>query len=301
MTARINRRRLLQTCAALAAYAAFPEAAITQICAPKEGTVRDRLWLFGIPANINFIYTHRRSVMTPVEGAHYLGIPNVLMVQANVGEESKYGHFDSPLDQYAIGLRSLKRVAWSITGSGGVTSPEYRKEVLDVSRRGANSVALYMDDFFTTKVEGKRAVLTLDELKSVREHAQGAGKKLDIWVTYYTKLLDLPLTDYLNLIDVVTIWTWKRQDLVDLEANLARLDKIVPGKRKTLGCYFFDFTEKQPLPISAMKFQCEMGLKLLHEGKIEGLVFLGNSVEDLGYESVEWTREWIRKVGDARV
>ena len=68
-----------------------------------------------------------------------------------------------------------------------------------------------------------------------------------------------------------------------------------------LRCYFFDFGEKKPVPVSAMQFQREMGLKWLHEGRIEGLVFLGNSVEDLGYECVDWTRDWIQKVGDTQV
>ena len=301
MTNRINRRRLLQTSAAMAASFGIPRTGLTQGCDAKEGTVRDRLWLFGIPANINYSYTGRRSLMTPVEGAHYLGVPNVLMIQANVGEESKYGHFDPPFDQYAIALRSLKRVAWSITGSGGVTSPEYRTQVLDLAKHTPHFVGLYMDDFFTTKAEGKRAVLTLHELREIRQQAQGSDKKLEIWVTYYTELLDLPLTDYLSLIDVITMWTGSSRDLVALEGNLAKLDKLVPGKRKTLGCYFFDFSEKKPVPVSAMQFQCEMGLKWLHEGRIEGLVFLGNSVEDLGYECVDWTRDWIQKVGDTRV
>jgi hypothetical protein len=31
------------------------------------------------------------------------------------------------------------------------------------------------------------------------------------------------------------------------------------------------------------------------------MVFLGNTVMDLGFEAVEWTRQWIRKVRDTRI
>jgi hypothetical protein len=50
-----------------------------------------------------------------------------------------------------------------------------------------------------------------------------------------------------------------------------------------------------------MKYQCEAALRWLHQGRIEGIVFLANTQEDLGFESVEWTRDWITKVGDTPV
>jgi hypothetical protein len=248
------------------------------------------------------MYVGRRSMMTPVEGAYYLGIPNMLMIQTNVDGQTRYErYFEPPYDQYMIGLRPMKRVEWALTGSGGCTSPEYREKIMALSKRSPNCVGLYLDDFFHEKPGGKRAALTLDELKEVRQQAQGSEKKLDIWVTYYTLLLDLPFADYLNLIDVITLWTWKHEELKNLEANFDKLDRLLPGKRKTLGCYFYDFPSRTPVPVAEMQAQCELGLKWLRAGRIEGIVFLGNSVEDLGFESVEWTRRWIADVGDTRI
>jgi hypothetical protein len=31
------------------------------------------------------------------------------------------------------------------------------------------------------------------------------------------------------------------------------------------------------------------------------MMFLSNGVMDVGFEAVEWTRAWIRKVGDTRL
>jgi len=58
---------------------------------------------------------------------------------------------------------------------------------------------------------------------------------------------------------------------------------------------------RETFPVDLMKHQCEVGLRWLREGKIEGIIFMGNTVVDLGYESVEWTRRWIQEVGDTKL
>ena len=106
-------------------------------------TVRDRLWIWGHPAG-----SHnkgwglpRPSRMTPLEGACYLGVPNLVMVRY----EDKP---DMPFDQYAIPFRDLKQVYWSVVGSSGRTSEEERGHVLELAERFPNIVGLFMDDFF---------------------------------------------------------------------------------------------------------------------------------------------------------
>ena len=50
-----------------------------------------------------------------------------------------------------------------------------------------------------------------------------------------------------------------------------------------------------------MQHQCELGLRWLKEKRIEGIIFLGNSVMDLGYEAVDWTRDWIERVAESKL
>jgi hypothetical protein len=47
-----------------------------------------------------------------------------------------------------------------------------------------------------------------------------------------------------------------------------------------------------------MKQQTELGYRWLREGHIQGILFLGTPMVDLGLEAVEWTREWVAKVKD---
>jgi hypothetical protein len=42
-------------------------------------------------------------------------------------------------------------------------------------------------------------------------------------------------------------------------------------------------------------------LQLLHEGRIDALIFCGSWLCDRGLETVSWTREWIQQVGQARL
>jgi hypothetical protein len=60
----------------------------------------------------------------------------------------------------------------------------------------------------------------------------------------------------------------------------------------------WDFGTHQSLPLELMQKQVDWGLKWLRTGDVEGLIFLGTNVCDLGLETVAWTRRWIRDVGD---
>jgi len=300
MSSKTNRRDFLRATAAAGVLATdgIPALDRGQDCMAKDGTVRDRFWLFAAPANTDFPSLGRRSVMTPAEGAYYLSIPNLIMVQSG-DEEVKYGRFEPPLEQYAVALRPFKRVVWWITGSGGVTSLEERNQVLGLAKRTSNFAGVYMDDFF--EEHGKVAALSLEDLRGVRQQLKTLGRDLKSWVTFYTRQLDLPIVEYLRLIDVITLWTWKPADLVNLESNLKKVEELAPHSKRALGCYMVDYKEKASVPIAAMKQQCEAGLEWLRQGRIEGVVFLGNTVEDLDFEAVEWTREWIRKVGETKL
>jgi hypothetical protein len=222
------------------------------------------------------------------------------MVQSSE-KEAPYGRLEPPLAQYAIALRPLKRVVWSVVGSGGFHSPEETEEVLELAKTTPNFAGIMLDDFFTGKQEGRRAKLTVEELAEIRRRLKQAGENDEIFATLYIRQLDLPLRDYLDMIGVVTLWTGNSDDLANLEANLTKIGTVAPKAKKMLGCYVVDYGKKQGVSVPWMKHQCETGLRWLQERKIEGMIFLGNTTMDLGFESVEWTRQWISEVGETQL
>jgi len=294
---RINRRKLLTAGATLLAAANVALPGKAHLGAAKRKTVRDHLWIFAVPPNTDFDRFKRRSVMTPVEGASYFGVPNIIMVQASTSE-SKYGRFEPPFEQYAVALKALKRVAWSVVGSGGFSSGGETREVLELARKTPNFVGVMLDDFFGSPKDWKRAMWTMEELADFRRRLQQTGKKLDIFVTLYNSQMDLPLQGYLDLIDVITLWTG---DMANLEAHLEKAEKLAPKVRKMAGIYVADYGTGKSRPVEEIKLQCETSLKWLRDGRIEGIIFLGNTAMDFDFESVEWTRAWIKRVADTEL
>ncbi len=265
-------------------------------------TVRDRLWMWGHEAGSHNTVKEKRqwpyccdyglpkgSRMTPAEGAFYLGIPNILLV--------RYGRRpEPPFRQFALSLSPFKRVVWSITGEGGKTEGE--EEVLKVRElvgQFPNFSGVIMDDFFRKPDQEEVAVFTPTQLRKIRDLLGHTT----LWVTLYTELLDYSdrIDEHIQLVDKVTLWTWKASDLVHLEANFEKLERLAPAAAKVLGCYLWDYGEKKAMPTSVMERQCELGLKWLKSGRVDEMIFLSNNVVDLGLENVEWTRDWIRQVG----
>ncbi len=297
---RIMRRRFLVALMTATTGVGIAAPASAQVHPAKQDTVRDRLWIFTCAANSDYPHIGRRSVMTPVEGAFYLGVPNIIVVQSSE-KEAPYGRLEPPFAQYAVAMRPLKRVVWSVVGSGGFSSPKETEEVIELAKTTPNFAGVMLDDFFTGKKEGKRAKWTVDELAETRRRLKQSGEKLEVFATLYHGQNELPIKDYLDLIDVVTLWGFDPEKLVDLEANLERAERLAPKAKKMLGCYVVDYGKKRGTPVPSMKLQCETGLRWLREGRIEGIIFLGNTTMDLGFESVEWTRQWIEKVGDTKL
>jgi len=263
----------------------------------KPERIRDRLWIwaheagsygdsFGLPG---------KSRMTPAEAALYLGVPNLIMVRYN-------GRPTPPYGQLAISFRPLQQVVWSIVGAHGESEDSDRADVVSLAARFHNISGVMMDDFFQSPEQGKIApAFTSDQLGDLRQHLTGIGRRLDLWVVIYTHQLCETVVPYLELCDLLTFWTWRAEDLTNLESNFATFDRLLPGRRKVLGCYMWDFGANRPMPVKAMEQQCELGRAWLHAGRIEGLIFLASPICDLELEAVEWTRRWIADVGDEEI
>jgi len=293
----INRRLFLETAAGTAALT-LGESVVRSADSPTQpadqNTVRDKLWIFTVYAggDNEGWGLPKPSRMTPAEAAFYLGVPNLLFIRSN----------DNPpvaqFEQWAIPLRPLKRVLWSLVGSGGTTADDARARALQLAARFPNITGFIMDDFFHKDGSGTLSPAQLGEL---RKQLVIAGLKRDLYVVLYTHQVKLPVQEHLKFCDKVTFWTWNSKDLKDLEANFERLEKLAPDHGKLLGCYLWDYGAKAPMPLDRMKRQCELALGWLRQKRLEGIILLGNTCCDLELESVEWARQWIAQVGGERL
>jgi len=257
--------------------------------------VRDRLWAWAHEAGSHTTAewgVPEPSRMTPLEGAVYLGVPNVIMVRYN-------GRPAPPYHQYALPLRAMREVVWSVVGAGAASDPADRAQVLARRDELPNLTGVMMDDVFGVPPDsGRTAALTLDELRELRAALRGPGRPLNLWSVIYNHELQRPVGEYLALCDRVSLWTSRSSELVHLERNLATLERLAPAADKVLGCYLWDYEPRQPMSIANMERQCEQGLRWLRDGRITGLILLATCICDLDLEAVEWTRRWVAAVGD---
>lgn len=257
--------------------------------------VRDKFWIWGHEAGSHTSEewgVPEPSRITPVEGAHYMGVPNVILVRYN-GKPAALYH------QCAVPYRSLGKVVWSIVGAGGVTDAADRAHVLDLARELPNMSGVMMDDFFHDEPGPKGfGALSLDEIRALRRQLKFPDRRLDLWSVIYDRQLTLPLGEHLDLCDKVSFWFWRAAELAHLDESFEQLEALAPRPGKVLGCYMFDYGEKRPMPLDLLEHECETGLKWLREGRIEGMIFLATCICDLDLEAVEWARRWIARVGD---
>lgn len=266
-------------------------------------TVRDRLWIWGRPAGMynqtHFRKSGLRSTVEPVDGAQRMGIPNVIFICAD--------HIKPPFDTYYRPFEKLDRVYWSLVAASGVTSAPVREATFSLAENHRNLAGFILDDFFHEPTIGNasdtgptqpfRASLTPAEVRTLHER-QVRGGRLPLMAVVYTGQAKPGAKAHLAEVDQVSLWTWRPVDLAGLEANLAVLERLAPGKQVFLGCYMFDFNENKALPVPLMQKQVELGCQWLKSGRIAGIIFLSTAAVDVGLEAVDWTRQWIHTHGN---
>lgn len=273
------------------------------------GTWREHFWLWGQNVGShhgvgqgdgNPFCLPGVNQMDSAEGGRFFGIPNCCRVAMVAGPIP-------PFDAEAETLRDFRQVAWSAVGAGGVSRNNDGRsdldEVLRQAERWPNVTGAVLDDFFKS-VEGFAnggglARHSVASIRAMRERLHGfPQRRLDLWMVWYSYQLGFPVADYLELCDVITLWTWKGSDLAALDANLETFVARTPGKRRLAGCYLWNYGEHCPLTPEQMQHQLDRYEDWIRRGALEGIVLCSNCVADIGLETVEQTRRWIDKVGE---
>lgn len=261
--------------------------------------LRDCIWIWGHPAGChdeNWGIEPLHSRMTACESAYYLGARNCIVVC--------YGNKPvPPFDQEAMALDSLRETIWSVVGAGdcdnNVETLGHLDEILRISQKYPNIKGAIFDDFF---FDSRIKDYTVEKIAEVRRRLHEVpGGKLDLWVVVYDYLMDDAKEEYLEHFDGVTYWTWYGQDLEKFEENYAKIRQKCTGKRLLLGCYLYDYGNHKQLTKEQMEFQLNRYAEAIKKGEAEGMILLSNTVADLGFEAVEFTKQWIAEHGDELV
>lgn len=258
-------------------------------------SLKDDLWIWGQSAG-----SHHRvgnnvwnlpgeNRMESLEGAQYLGIPNICRVA--IGDSPK-----PPFDAEAELLKDCPKVIWSVIGDATTTRTNTGgtdvQAVIDVSRKYPNIIGGVMDDLF---VSDRMDFYTPEVIGECAQQLHENG--LELWSVIYEYGLDKDVRAHLSHCDVVSIWTWCGENLSKLDETYENLCKLTaPGQKIYAGCYFWDYGNCRPLPLESMKLQLETYRKWYETGRIGGIVFCSNCIADIGLDTVEYTRKWIAEL-----
>ena len=268
--------------------------------------VRDKLWLFASRAHDDDIWlgkSHenrftRRSRITPAEGAAMLDVPNVIMVTSDGDPapytKNAYGYMES--------FCRMRNVVWSVVGSGGCRLGNEEQFVCELAKRYPNVTGAFADDFMSMPDETPEdSEFKRNLIQKIRGTLDTAVRPLSLWLTVYTHNLGVCDTNLWSTFDAMSLWTWHYEDLDQLPENFSLFEKRFPQQKKYLGIYIYDYPSGMPVPNAYMELQCEYGLSLLKEGRIDGMIFLTNCVMGVGLPSEYWLREWIDKVKNMEI
>lgn len=163
-----------------------------------------------------------------------------------------------------------------------------------------NLCGVYMDDFFGIYQpdDEERNEKAIKLLKGIRETLATSGQEVPINMTFYNHELDKMSKEVFDYVDALTLWDMHNTHVPTLPDRFEFLEKEFPKHKKYIGIYIYDFMNNIPYPDDMMEAQCEYALKLLKEGRIEGMIFECNAVMGLGFPSEKWLTDWIEKVKD---
>ncbi len=152
-----------------------------------------------------------------------------------------------PFDAESEKLKDFKQVVWSSVGAGSTTRHRANQSDLEevlrqaslypnVTGAGAGRFFPSAEDFESNT--GDRARHTIDSIRSMRDQLHGfPDRKLDLWLVWYDYQLDFNVENYVNLCDVITLWTCAG----DLDAALHGLGAAVHRQHHALAA--------QPRPV----------------------------------------------------
>lgn len=262
---------------------------------------RDKFWMFGVRAHQDDPWLGRgldnrnytKSRITPAEGAFMLDIPNMLMINCDgipvPFSDDAYGYADS--------FCRMNNVLWGVTGSAGFRVGNEEAFICDLAEKYPNIKGAFMDDFFH-KFRGLPDMNERAEalLKEIRAGLDKACRPMELYVVWYTRELDTVDPRLMQYIDGITLWTWHSEQLPLLPERYEQIERNFPDKKKLLGIYMYDFIAGEPITNELMELQCEYGLKLMKEGRLDGMIFECNATMGVGLPSEKWLREWIDRV-----
>lgn len=226
---------------------------------------RENVWVWGGPTPS---WGGSMAKDASIKAAKWFDFDNIMYVYGELNEEMMAIHKDC--GKVICHLGSNCRTA----GAKKLGDVEEAEELSRLSLQFPNIRGAVIDDMIGNcgRAYSKKIYYAMHE--AIKKH----NPNLEMYGVIYTHELDdnrcLELADS---IDRVILWTWCREDLLDLEMNVAKCLNKFPGKKIMMGLFMFDYGRTiLPNQVADIAYQLDLSRKFLSEGKIEDIVILGD-------------------------
>lgn len=262
----------------------------------RPQTIRDVLWVWGNP---EMAKPGEHSLATFAEAsavrrAELLGVPNVVIAGQGIPND------DAEADALTREVAASPHVVWEISADGAGGPPfvytQRMAQVRKLADKYPNVEGVLLDDMSTVGIDKG---FKPEHIRQIRQSLTGKYASVKVCGVLYTMSFDRAgIDEYIKELDAISLWVWHAKDTVNLEKYVGHCEKKYPGKPVTLGLYMYDYGENRRMPMDLLKQQCEIALKLVHAGRIQGIVFL--TIND-DAEAVGWVADWIKRVGSQKI
>lgn len=265
--------------------------------------LRDKLWLCTYRAhNFDRFYglePERRigcwSRITPAEGAHMLGIKNVIMVMS----DGIPVPFSVESEGYVDSFYRMNNVWWSITGCYGFKIGTEEDYILEISKNNSKINGAFAADLlnFTKSDAQVKAILESSAAKLDK-----CKNKIELWApVQFDAARHYSNAGCCDALDGVVLFNRFSEEIPYMEKQFEAMEKLFTGKKKMLGVNLYDYLKFKSVSEKNMAIQLELGRRLIIEGRIEGMVIHTNCNMGLGFDSEFYTRKWMDDFADEEI
>ena len=245
----------------------------------------DTLWMWGGPTPC---WGGSMADDTLVRGARYFDAKNGVYV---------YG----PTDEKMMRIHSgFKRLLCQVNGNcrtpgaqRGMSDEANAEELSRLSLEFPNIVGAMCDD---VAVRYRRVVLP-EDFAARRRGLTKYNDKLKMYgVIYVHELERKDFSAILPYLDVVNLWFWNMEEILDYDRNLRLCQERFPGKPILQGIFLHDYglSDAGTLP-SLLRYQLEKAREYMTGGVVAGVVILGDREIAKWPESAAAVRDYLRK------
>lgn len=233
------------------------------------------------------------------EGIRYFGVPGANFLfhpntRVNLAKLAHAGRVTADISKWVWFETTAEngRFTFAQTRDDAPATVAAEAEALSLLARDfPNVVAAYIDDTFGV---AQHATYTRDSPRCIKE-AVRRHRPLDLWIVVYTHELDKEYwDDWMDFVDVVSLWIWESANLPATAEWVARCRTRFPRQRINMGIYIRDYSKKAPVAIPLLEAELD-AIRRLHEaGDVESYSILGACLIDQHPEQAAYIRDYVR-------